>query len=140
MNTYSLGYFPKTSKMDSFRNGVLISSDSGTALSYGLANAQERGSLFIPANIPVYEGMIVGLSTREHDIEVNVCKAKQLTNNRSSGEGVAVSLTPPTVLSLEQALDFINDDELLEVTPQNVRIRKRYLTSSQRRIMERKNN
>jgi GTP-binding protein len=140
MNTYSLGYFPKTSKMESLRNGVLISSETGTTLSFGLANAQERGTLFVGPGVPVYEGMIVGIQPRENDIEVNVCRAKQLTNNRSSGEGVAIQLTPPTVLSLEQALDFINDDELLEVTPQNIRMRKRYLTATQRRIMERKGN
>ena len=140
MNTYSLGYFPKTSKMESIRNGVLISSESGTTLSFGLANAQERGTMFIGPGIPVYEGMIVGISSREHDIEINVCRAKQLTNNRSSGEGVAIQLTPPTEMSLEQALDFINDDELLEVTPKNIRMRKRYLSATQRRIMERKGN
>jgi len=140
MNTYSLGYFPKTSKMESIRNGVLISSESGTTLSFGLANAQERGTMFIGPGIPVYEGMIVGIASREHDIEINVCRAKQLTNNRSSGEGVAIQLTPPTEMSLEQALDFINDDELLEVTPKNVRMRKRYLSATQRRIMERKSN
>lgn len=140
MNTYGLGYFPKIGKMESLRNGALISSESGTTLSYGLANAQERGTLFVGSGIPVYEGMIIGIGTRENDIEVNVCRAKQLTNNRSSGEGVAIQLTPPTILSLEQALDFINDDELLEVTPLNIRMRKRYLSATQRRIMERKSN
>lgn len=140
MNTYSLGYFPKISKMESLRNGVLISSESGTTLSFGLANAQERGTMFVGPGIPVYEGMIVGIASREHDIEINVCRAKQLTNNRSSGEGVAIQLTPPTEMSLEQALDFINDDELLEVTPKNIRMRKRYLSATQRRIMERKGN
>lgn len=140
MNTYSLGYFPKVSKMESIRNGVLISSESGTTLSFGLANAQERGTMFIGPGVPVYEGMVVGISSREHDIEINVCRAKQLTNNRSSGEGVAIQLTPPTDMSLEQALDFINDDELLEVTPKTIRMRKRYLSLTQRRIMERKSN
>lgn len=138
INTYSLGYFPKTGKMESIRNGVLISSETGTTLGFGLANAQERGTLFIGPAVPVYEGMVVGISTREDDIEINVCRAKQLTNNRSSGEGVAIHLTPPTLMSLEQALDFINDDELLEVTPKAIRMRKRFLTASARRIMERK--
>ncbi|MBP9719049.1 MAG: translational GTPase TypA [Candidatus Levybacteria bacterium] len=140
INTYSLGYFPKTGKMESIRNGVLISSETGTTLGFGLANAQERGNLFVGPGVPVYEGMIVGISSRENDIEINVCRAKQLTNNRSSGEGVAIHLVPPALMSLEQALDFINDDELLEVTPQNIRMRKRYLSLSQRRIMERKGN
>lgn len=138
MSTYSLGYFPLTSKLESLRNGVLISSEPGTTLSYGLANAQERGTLFVGPGIPIYEGMIVGIGTRENDIEVNVCKAKQLTNNRSQGEGVGVQLVPPVMLSLEQALDFINDDELLEVTPQNIRMRKKFLSATQRRVMERK--
>lgn len=140
INTYSLGYFPKTGKMESIRNGVLISSETGTTLGFGLANAQERGSMFVGPGVPVYEGMIVGISSRENDIEINVCRAKQLTNNRSSGEGVAIHLIPPALMSLEQALDFINDDELLEVTPLNIRMRKRYLTLSQRRINERKGN
>lgn len=138
LNSFFLGYSPKQLKMEITRNGSLISAESGTTLSYGLANAQERGSMFIGPAIPVYEGMVVGVSTREKDIEINVCKAKQLTNNRSAGEGVGIQLTPPITLSLEQALDFINDDEVLEVTPLNLRIRKRYLSSLQRRLMERK--
>ena len=124
--------------MEIARNGSLIAAESGMTLSYGLANAQDRGSMFIGPGVQVYEGMVVGVSTREKDIEINVCKAKQLTNNRSAGEGVSVQLKPPIALSLEQALDFINDDEVLEVTPLNLRIRKRYLSSLQRRLMERK--
>src|SRR3989344_818925 len=138
LNSFFLGYFPKQLKMEIARNGSLIAAESGMTLSYGLANAQDRGSMFIGPGVQVYEGMVVGVSTREKDIEINVCKAKQLTNNRSAGEGVSVQLTPPIALSLEQALDFINDDEVLEVTPLNLRIRKRYLSSLQRRLMERK--
>ena len=138
LNTFFLGYFPKGPRAEFSRNGSLIAAETGTTLSYGLANAQERGTLFVGPGTPVYEGMIVGVSSREQDIELNVCKAKQLTNNRSSGEGVAIQLTPPTVLSLEQALDFINDDEMLEVTPQNIRMRKRYLTMLDRRNAQRK--
>ena len=126
--------------MESLRNGALISVKPGTSLSYGLANAQERGTLFIGTGVEVYEGMVVGVSSREDDIEVNVCKAKQLTNNRSSGEGVSVSVEPPTILSLEQTLDFIADDELLEVTPINLRVRKRYLTQAGRRVTKRREN
>ncbi len=137
INTYFLGYFPKSSKVGAKRNGALVSAESGTTLSYGLANAQERGIMFVGPGVPVYEGMVVGVSSREDDITLNVCKAKQLTNNRSSGEGVKVQLTPPTILSLEQCLDFIQDDELLEVTPQSLRMRKRFLDTTKRRVMER---
>lgn len=140
MNTYLLGYEPKGAKMESLRNGALISVKPGVSLSYGLSNAQERGALFIGTGVEVYEGMVVGVSAREDDIEVNVCKAKQLTNNRSSGEGVSISVEPPIILSLEQSLDFIADDELLEVTPINLRIRKRGLTQAARRVTKRKDN
>ena len=139
MNTYLLGYEPKGTKMDNLRNGALISVKTGTSLTYGLGNAQERGTLFIGTNVEVYEGMVVGVASKTQDVEVNVCKEKQQTNNRSSGEGVSVQLTPPTILSLEQCLDFINDDELLEVTPVNLRIRKRNLTANSRRIDKRQN-
>lgn len=137
MNTYFLGYMPKGTRMDSTRNGALIATQPGQSLTYGLGNAQERGTLFIGPGVNVYEGMIVGVSSRDIDIEVNVCKAKQLTNNRSSGEGVSVILEPPSPLSLEQALDFINEDELLEATPQNLRLRKRYLSGTERRVKDR---
>lgn len=140
LSAYFLGYFPKISKNSNNRNGVLTASESGMTLSYGLANAQERGVLFVGPGAGVYEGMIIGVGTREDDIPVNVCKAKQLTNNRSSGEGVKIQLTPPTTLSLEQCLDFIQDDELLEVTPQSLRMRKKYLNTTQRRVKERQQN
>ncbi len=140
MNTYLLGYEPIGTQMESVRNGALTASQSGTTLSYGLINAQVRGTLFYGPGVDVYEGMVVGLSTQERDIQVNVCKGKQLTNNRSSGEGVKDSIEPPTELSLEQYLDIIGDDELLEVTPKNLRLRKRYLTESQRKVAERTQN
>jgi GTP-binding protein len=133
MSTYLLGYEPKGAKMESIRNGALIATQSGTTLSYGLINAQDRGTMFVGPGVEVYEGMVVGVSNREMDIEVNVCKAKQLTNNRSSGEGVSEGLEPAVTLSLEQCLDFINEDELLEVTPLNLRMRKKYLTEAERR-------
>lgn len=138
LNNFFLGYSPKNSKMEYTRNGSLIASESGMTLTHGLVNAQERGVLFIGPGIPVYEGMVIGVSTRDKDIEINVCKAKQQTNNRSAGEGVSDQLTPATILSLEQALDFINDDEFLEVTPVNIRMRKKYLTQNERRVMSRK--
>jgi len=93
--------------------------------------------MFYGAGVNVYEGMVVGLASQDRDIEVNVCRAKQLTNNRSSGEGVKLQLEPPTILSLEQYLDLIADDELLEVTPQNLRLRKKYLTIAARRVQKR---
>lgn len=139
MNSYLLGYEPKGPKMESMRNGALIAVKPGTSLAYGLGSAQERGTLFVGVGVNVYEGMIVGISSKEQDIEVNVTREKKLTNNRSSGEGVAVMLTPPTVLSLEQCLDFLNDDEYLEVTPLNLRLRKKYLTENERRIYRRQN-
>jgi GTP-binding protein len=140
LNTFFLGYFPKEdSVIEQERPGVLISFDSGTALSYGLENAQERGTLFIKSNTPVYEGMIIGISTREHDMEINVTKGKKMTNVRSSTSDMSVQIDTPTELSLEQALDFINSDELLEVTPQNIRLRKKYLTATERKIKSRKN-
>ncbi len=139
MNSFLLGYEPKGTKMETNRSGALVVTQSGTTLSYGLANAQDRGKLFIGPQVEVYQGMVVGIASKEMDVEVNVCKAKQLTNNRSSGEGVNIQLEPPSPISLEQALDFINEDELLEVTPINIRVRKRYLTEAERRIHNRKN-
>jgi GTP-binding protein len=133
MNTFFVGYEPKGPDMDALRNGAIISHETGKAMTYGLLNAQERGTLFIGPGTEVYEGMVVGISSRDQDIIVNVCREKKLTNNRSSGEGVAEALAPPTQLSLEQALDLIADNELLEVTPQNMRIRKRFLKEHERK-------
>jgi len=138
ISSYFLGYEPKGPHLESLRNGALIATQSGTSASYGLVGAQERGILFLAPGEPVYQGMVVGIAAKPMDIEVNAIKEKQLTNNRSSGEGVKEQLTPPTRLSLEQCLDFINDDELLEVTPTSLRIRKRYLTEADRRVAKRK--
>ena len=137
MSSFFLGYEPKTHRVESSRNGALVAVQTGVSASYGLAKAQERGTLFVAPTEDIYEGQVVGVSTRNMDIEVNVCKEKQLTNNRSSGEGVSISLTPPSPLTLEQSLDFINDDELLEVTPIHLRIRKRVLNGTQRRVVHR---
>lgn len=134
INSYYLGFEPKGPAMDTVRNGALIAVKSGVTVSYGLINAQDRGTLFVAPDLNVYEGMVVGAANRNMDIEVNVCKTKQLTNNRSRGEGVSTQLTPATVLSLEQALDFIADDELLEVTPKSLRLRKRWLSTTDRRV------
>lgn len=138
VNSYFLGYFPKKEKIYDLNHGSLVATQKGISLAYGLVNAQNRGILFIGPGIEVYEGMVVGLSNREHDIEVNVCKAKKQTNVRSENADIIVPLTPPLKLSLEQALDLINDDEILEVTPQNLRIRKKYLDSVIRKVIKRK--
>lgn len=132
MSSFLLGYEPKGTPLDRVRNGALIASEPGVSLTYGLLNAQERGTLFIGPGEKIYEGRVVGLSSREDDIEVNVCKEKKLTNHRSKGEGVKESLEPHTILSLEQCLDFLAEDELLEVTPVALRLRKRYLTQVER--------
>ncbi len=138
MSSYLLGYEKRGTAMESIRNGALVATQSGPSMTYGLVNAQERGTMFIGPTVQVYEGMVVGLASKDDDVEVNVCREKKLTNNRSSGEGVSVALVPPTILSLEQCLDFLAEDELLEVTPLNLRLRKRYLTQSARRIADRK--
>ncbi len=112
--------------------GSLVAFESGEAVTYGLYNAQERGSLFIGAGVPVYEGMIVGVSPKPDDLVVNVCKRKHLTNTRASGSDDALRLIPPRILSLEDSLEFIGDDELVEVTPKNIRLRKKTLSNVQR--------
>ena len=132
MSTLFTGYEPWYGDMGQSRTGVLTASEDGVATGYGLANAQERGQTFIEAGTPVYEGMIIGLNSREQDIPVNVAKEKKLTNIRSSTSDIAVRLTPPLVLSLEQSLDFIESDELVEVTPKNIRLRKRTLNHGER--------
>jgi len=139
IHTFFLGYEPTGPHMEYSRNGSLVAVKPGVSMTYGLVNAQERGTLFIDPGVEVYEGMVIGEANRPMDIEVNVCKEKKLTNNRSSGEGVSVPLEPASPLSLEQALDFINQDELLEVTPLNVRIRKKHLTFVQRKVLKREN-
>ena len=127
-----LGYEPWQGPIQSSRSGPLVASEGGTALSHGLANAQERGVTFVEPGTTVYEGMVIGQQPRPGDLAVNVCRAKKLTNIRSSTQDIAVRLTPPVLLSLEQALDFLADDELLEVTPKGWRLRKRLLTQDER--------
>ncbi len=132
MSSMLINYEPWLGKIGTTRMGALIASEAGVAMTYGLNNAQQRGDTFIEPGTPVYEGMIVGLNARPMDMVVNVCKEKQKTNVRSSTADIAVRLTPPIIMSLEQSLDFINNDELVEVTPQNIRLRKRYLTQHER--------
>jgi len=126
------GYQPYKGDIERRNTGSLVSFETGEAVTYGLYNAQERGQLFIGSGTPVYEGMIVGASPKTEDLVVNVCKRKHLTNTRASGSDDALRLVPPRVLSLEDCLEFLADDELLEVTPESLRIRKRILSNSQR--------
>jgi GTP-binding protein len=114
------------------RTGSLISYETGVSITYGLFNAQERGTLFIGAGVPVYEGMIIGSTPRSEDITVNICKAKHLTNTRASGSDDALRLVTPKQMSLEQCLEYLGDDEMLEVTPQSLRMRKNILSNEMR--------
>lgn len=142
MNTTFAEYGPYKGDIQYRKQGSLIAFEAGEAITYGLFNAQERGTLFIGPGEKVYSGMVVGENGKGEDIELNVCKKKQLTNTRSSSADEALRLTPPKVLSLEQALDFIDTDELLEVTPVNLRIRKKILdpTLRKRAMYQAKNN
>ena len=133
MNTIFDGYGPYKGDIQYRKQGSLIAFEAGEAVTYGLFNAQERGTLFIGPGEKVYSGMIVGQNGRGEDIELNVCKKKQLTNTRSSSADEALRLSPPRILSLEQALDFIDTDELLEVTPESLRIRKKILDPTLRK-------
>ena len=132
MNHVFDGYEPYKGEIVTRHQGSLIAFETGETVTYGLYAAQERGRLFIGPGVPVYEGMIVGASPKSEDITVNVCKKKHITNTRASGSDDALKLTPPTIMSLEQCLEFIADDELVEVTPENIRMRKRILSKEQR--------
>ena len=127
LNSLFLRFAPLGTSFPRLRNGVLVASHNGKTVTYGLNIAQGRGVIFISPQTIVYKGMIVGLNSREQDIHINVCKEKKLTNTRASGSDDAILLTPPTVFSLEQSLDFLEDDELLEVTPKSLRLRKKEL-------------
>ena len=133
MNSLPHGYQPVGEKIESHRNGALIATDAGTTTPYALAMAEARGILFVDAGTEVYSGMVVGQYNRQDDLEINVCKTKHLTNMRSSSSDGTIQLTPFTELSLEQSIDFIEEDELLEVTPKSLRLRKRYLDPIERK-------
>lgn len=126
------GYETYKGEIQARTRGVIIAFEPGTSITYGLYNAQERGELFIGAGVEVYEGMIVGINSRNEDISVNVCKEKHLTNTRASGADEALRLVPPVQLSLEKAIEFIEEDELVEVTPKNIRLRKKILNNRDR--------
>ena len=120
-------YAPYKGDLIGRRNGALVSMETGSAVAFALFNLQERGEMFIEPQTKVYSGMIVGEHSRDNDLEINVLKGKKLTNVRASGSDTAVILTPPRKMSLEQMMSYINDDENLEVTPKNLRLRKKYL-------------
>ena len=133
LNTMFDGYEPYKGEIAYRATGSLIAFESGEAVTYGLFSAQERGTLFIGPGAKVYSGMVIGQCAKAEDIELNVCKKKHLTNTRSSSADEALTLVPPKVLSLEQAIDFIDTDELLEVTPESLRIRKKILDPTLRK-------
>ena len=132
MNQLFAGYEPLKGEIQTRENGSIVVHETGVSTGYGLFNTQDRGKLFIGAGVEVYEGMIVGECAKNEDIVCNVCKKKQLTNTRASGSDEALRLVPPTTLSLEQCMEFIKDDELLEVTPNSLRLRKMILSKEQR--------
>ena len=133
MNHVFDSYEPYKGEIPTRSRGSIVSFETGEAIAYGLFNAQERGQLFIGPGTPVYQGMIVGVCGRAEDIDINVCKGKKLTNTRASGSDEAVKLVPPVIMSLENALEFINNDELVEITPNNIRMRKIILDSAERK-------
>lgn len=140
INTIFNDYAPYKGDIQYRKQGSLIAFESGESVTYGLFSAQERGTLFIGPGEKVYSGMVIGQCAKAEDIELNVCKKKHLTNTRSSSADEALTLTPPKILSLEQALDFIDTDELLEVTPESLRIRKRILDPTMRKRANREIN
>lgn len=131
-----LGYFPVVNTSPRLRNGVLIATENGVTTSYALDAVQQRGSTFVGAGVNVYAGMVIGLNSRQEDMDVNACKGKQLTNFRAANADQMIKLAPPIEMSLEQCLDFIENDELLEITPQNLRLRKKFLDKNLRHKAE----
>ncbi len=139
MNPMSIGYRPASTGFIQLRNGVLISTDGGKSATYGLDNAQQRGALFVGVGEDVYEGMVIGLNSRDQDMEISVTKVKKSTNVRSATKDMGTYLTPPIKMSLEQSLDFLADDELLEVVPSALRLRKKWLKMAERTKHAKKN-
>ena len=133
INTLFLGYRPFVGSIDAAPHGSLISFETGESNSYGLTSAQERGTLFIGPGVKVYEGMVIGQNAKAEDLAVNVCREKRLSNMRSKGDGVSEGLTTPRTMSLEESLEYLGEDELLEVTPQSLRVRKLYLKDFERK-------
>ncbi len=133
LNTLFHGYAPLAGEIDTREHGSLVAWEDGVATTYGLRNAEERGILFIEPGAPVYEGMVVGEHARSSDLVVNVAKKKHLTNVRSAGAEMLEGLTPPRKMSLDECIEYLGDDELLEVTPQSLRIRKKILSTLERK-------
>ena len=133
-------YAPLKGDLPGRRNGVLVSQETGEAVAFALWNLQERGRMFVAPGDKVYEGMVVGIHSRDNDLTVNPLKGKKLTNIRAAGKDDNVLLTPPITLTLEYAVEFIADDELVEVTPQSIRIRKRFLKAHERKRAEKEAN
>ena len=133
-----IGYEPFRGETVTRTHGVLVAKEQGVAIPYAIWKLQDRGYFIIPPHVPVYEGMIVGANSRDHDLVTNVCVKKQLTNIRAAGHDEAVKIIPHKQLSLEQALEFIAEDELVEITPNHFRLRKRILQENQRRIDQKK--
>jgi GTP-binding protein len=133
-------YGPMAGVMAERRNGVLISQDDGTAVAYALWKLQDRGRMFVSPGDPLYEGIIIGVHSRDNDLVVNPIKGKQLTNVRASGTDEAVRLVPPILMTLESAVEFIADDELVEITPKSIRLRKRHLKEFERKRANREEN
>ncbi len=133
MNSYLDGYEEYHGDIRTRRTGSLVADRSGSAIAYALYNLEPRGTMFVKPGEPVYEGMIVGEHNRENDLNVNACKGKKLTNMRAAGKDDSVLLTPVTPMTLEHAIEFIKEDEMVEVTPENIRLRKRVLPANQRK-------
>jgi GTP-binding protein len=138
MHALFLGYEPMAGDINTREHGSLVAFEPGLTTGFGLKNAEERGSLFVAAGVDVYEGMVVGQHIRDTDLTVNVCKKKHLTNMRSSSADIAVRLTTPRQMSLDDCIEYLSADELLEVTPQNLRLRKRILNTDDRRKASRR--
>ena len=132
MNTQFDSYVPMKGQVKSNRSGVLVAAESGTSVTYAIRNAQERAQTFVEPQVQVYEGMIVGMHNRDRDMDFNICKKRQVTNMRKSTSEIVDRLEPAVTFSLEEALDFVESDELVEITPLNIRMRKRILGSSGR--------
>src|SRR5256885_1504693 len=128
-----LSYEPHKGEIGGRKNGVLISMGEGEIFTYALGKLDDRGRMFVKANDPVYEGMIIGIPSRDNDLVVNATRTKPLTNFRASGKADAIKITPPIDLSLEYAVEFIEDDELVEITPKSIRVRKRHLSENERK-------
>ena len=138
MNNLFAGYEPYKGDISTRARGSIVAHEAGESTGYGLFKTQDRGRLFIGPGVPVYEGMIVGECSKAEDIVCNVCKKKAATNMRAAGSDDALKLTPPSILSLEQSLEFVKSDELVEITPENIRLRKRILDKETRMKYESK--